>query len=119
MAQTRIQKRLRSDHIRNNEVLRAMDRSVHVRLRREVNHHVVTGQHLIEQIAVADIALHEGVTRVGGHRRQVLQVSGVGEFVVDGHAGAVVAEGVVGAGEEFTDEVRTDKSGRSGNEVAH
>ena len=47
----------------------------------EVEHGVVTRQHLVEQRGVEDVAVDEGVARAVGDRREVGEVAGVGELV--------------------------------------
>ena len=60
--QARLQQDLDPADVRGDEVGRAGDRAVDVRLRREVDHHVVARDHRVEQRGVADVAVHEART---------------------------------------------------------
>ncbi|CAB5000596.1 unannotated protein [freshwater metagenome] len=59
MAQAGIEQGLGADDVREEELLRAGDRSVDVGLGREVHDDVVPGEDGVEERAVADIALDE------------------------------------------------------------
>lgn len=66
-----------------DEVLGAVDGSVHVALGREVDHgpRAVLIQHAIHQGAIAEVALHEDMTQVALQAGEVFQVASVGKFV--------------------------------------
>lgn len=66
------------------EGLRVGDGVVVVGLRGVVHDRVVTGDQLIEQPGIADVA-HDELHAVGGQARDVLGVAGVGQLVQDGH----------------------------------
>ena len=119
MTQARIEQSLRADHVGDNEVLRSVDGPVDMGLSGEVDDHVVPGEHLVEQVPVADISMDEGVARVVGDGGEVRLVAGVGELVEHRHAGALVPEGVVGPGHQFANEMRADEARGPGDQVAH
>ena len=81
---------------------------------REVNNHVMAREHLVKEVAVADIALHEGVAGVISHGRQVCEVARVGELVVDGDTGYL---GAVLAREQLAHKVGADEPGRAGDKI--
>ena len=100
-----------------HEVGRAGDRAVHVRLGREVHHHVGAGHHLGHGDGVADVAAHEAQPRFGGRIGQVGQRAGVGEQVEHDHLG--IAERRVPPAQQRAHVVRPDEPGSAGDENPH
>ena len=82
-----LQKDVCAIDIRLDEASRIDDAAVHVSLGGEVHNsiHAVRLHRFLQQISIADVALHEGISGVILHIRQVVQVSRIGELVVDGH----------------------------------
>jgi hypothetical protein len=72
-----------SHHIRTHEIVRPMDRTIHVALGCEVDDRprMMFLQKLQNQFTVADVALNKAVERILRNRAQVGRVSGVGELV--------------------------------------
>ena len=116
MPATGIQQGLGAHDIRHHEVLRARDGSVHVCLRREVDHDIVSRDHLVQHRAIADIALDEGVARIPRDGSQVRPVARVGEFVEHEHTLDIRAQAAI---EQAAHVVRADEARASCHHVAH
>ena len=96
--------------------LRVVDRAVDVRLGSEVHDRVDAAGRIdgrADRGRVADAALHEAVARIVGNRREVLQVAGVGELVVDDD----LPVGVLG--EHASHEGRADEPGAAADKKPH
>ena len=78
----------------------------------EMHHlpHVVTGEKLVHQGAVADVAAHEGVVRLVRQIGQVFRVTGIGELV------EVDYLQVRAGGQQEADEVGADEAATAGDE---
>ena len=83
----------------------------------EVHDRVHARQDAVEQVGVADVAVHELVSRRVGHGCQVLEVPRVGEGVEHDHVGAFEAR--VGVFEGAPNEVRADEAGTAGYQDSH
>ena len=72
-----------SHHVGNDELLRAVDRTIDMRLRREVHHHidVVFFQQLGNQSAVTDVADNQRMARIQPDRIKVRRIAGISELV--------------------------------------
>ncbi len=94
-----------------DEVLGAVDGSVHVALGREVDHgpRTVLGQQTVDQVTVTQVALHEDVPRITLETGKVLEVARIGELVE-------VDYGLVVGGEPVEYEVAADETGAAGDE---
>jgi hypothetical protein len=79
----RLQQLEGSEHVGFDEILRAVDRTVHVRLGRKVHDRpwTVLLEQLLHQTSIADVALHEYVTGIPVEAGQVLPVPRVGQLV--------------------------------------
>jgi hypothetical protein len=94
-----------ADDVGAHELGAAVDGPVHMGLGGEVDHLVVLGHELADEVGVADVALHEREARVLADLVEVGGVAGVRELVEDGDRDvlrAVLAEDgahVVGADE--------------------
>ena len=111
-----VQQCLRPDDIRQDEVLGSCNRPVHVRLGREVDHHVMAGHHLIQDRTVADVPLDERVAGVLRDSSKIRQVAGVGELVEHPHALDLDTQAAI---EQAPHVVRADEAGSAGDEVLH
>ena len=116
MPATGIQQCLSADDIGDHEVLRPRDRAIHVSLRREIDHDIVAGHDLVQDRAVADVALDEGIARILRDGGQVRQVAGVGELVEHGHAGNLGTEAAI---EQTAHIVRADEARSPSDQVSH
>ena len=116
-AQACIEQHLYADRVGGDEVGCAVNAAVDVTFRGEVEDRVVAGQYVVEQRAVEDVALDEPVAPIVRDRREVLQVAGVRELVVDGHFGVLVAD--VAPGEQGPDVVRSDEPGGTRDQQLH
>ncbi len=106
-----------ADHVRSVAVgadkgVRRHDRTVHVALGGEVDHHVVALHGGPHRVAVTDVALHEPVAGIFGHVPQVVEVSRVGEGVED-------RDRVVAACQDVVNVVGADEPGPAGHEQLH
>ena len=107
----RLEDRVGADQVGLDERLGVVQRVVDVRLGREVHDGVALRDELVDQRAVADVAVHE--LDLVLDRLQALAVAGVGERVQHDHLVlGVVAHRVV-------DEVRADEPGGAGGEQLH
>ena len=111
-----IQKRLRAHDVGDHEVLRSRDRPVHVRLGREVDHHVMARHHLIQDRTFADVALDERVAGVLRNSGEIREIAGIGELVEHGHACSLGTQAAI---EQATHVVRADEAGSAGDEISH
>jgi len=75
-----------------HEGVRVDDGAVDVALGGEVDDDLVAGEVRFDGFLVADVALDEGAALVVEDVAQVLEVSGVGELVVDGDLVVAVGE---------------------------
>jgi hypothetical protein len=73
---------------------------------------LVLGQQLLDQGAVANVALHKDVAWIVLHRGQGLQIARVGEFVE-------VEHGLIAAGDPVDYEIAADEPGAASNENSH
>ena len=78
-----LQKRVRADDVGLNELTRAVDRAIDVRLRGKMHHGIrsVSLEHVAHRCGVGDVRLQKEVPRTGLNVRQRVQVPGIGEFV--------------------------------------
>src|SRR5690606_34312033 len=83
----------------------------------EVHDGVNAGQQTVEQVGIADVAVHERVPRRPGNRLEVGEVSGVGEGVE--YDDFCALQTGVGVFDHATDEVGPDEPGPSGNKKFH
>ena len=104
---------MRAEDVGADEVLRAADGAVDVRLGGEVDDGVGAAQRLADDGGVADVAVHEGVAGVVLDVAQVLEVAGVGELV------EVHDLDVVVPGEHVAHEVGADEPGAAGDHESH
>ena len=70
---------------------------------------LVLGQQAVQQNTVTDIALYEKVALIALQALQIVQITGVGQFVKIDH-------GLVRACQPVQHKVRADKAGASGDE---
>nr|BFF13325.1 hypothetical protein GCM10025699_46280 [Microbacterium flavescens] len=112
-----VEQLLRAEHVGLDEDRGVPDRAVDVRLGGEVDDGVDLGEEPVEQGAVADVALDEGVARGVGDGGEVRLVARVGQGVEHDHLGAFEAR--VGVFEGASDEVRADEAGAAGDEDFH
>ena len=98
-------------HISLDEVLRAVDGAVDVAFRREVEHRAraVLGQQPVDEGAITQVALHEGVSRIALQADEVFHVAGVGEFVE-------VDNGLVADSQPVEYEITANEAGTAGDE---
>ena len=89
MTQSGVEEGLRTDHIRDDEILWSADRAVDVRLSGEVHDYIVPRQGGIECHAVADVPLDECVAWIRCDRCEIGEIARVGELVEHGHAGDI------------------------------
>ncbi len=88
-----------------------------MRLGCEMHDGVHRREQLVEEAAVADVALDEGVARRVGNRREVLQVARIREGVEDDDLRAL--EAGIGVLEGAPDEIGADETGTAGDEDLH
>jgi hypothetical protein len=83
-------------------------------LGREVHHRprAVFRQQAVDQRAVPDVALHEGVPGVALQGGQVLEVARVGQ-------GVEVDDGLIGLAQPVQHEVAADEAGAAGDQDRH
>ncbi|MNT92258.1 hypothetical protein D3C71_1645290 [compost metagenome] len=70
---------------------------------------LVLGQQLVQQRAIANIALHEDVAVITLQTMQIVQIACVGQLVEIDH-------GLLGACQPVQHKIRADKAGASGDE---
>ena len=97
-------------HVGLEEHRRTLDGPVDVALGGKVDHGVVTGQHLIDQIDISDVAVDEMMTWRSIEFIDRGLDPGVGEQVEVGHLGVAVGA------EKMADEVGADEPGSSGDQ---
>ena len=102
-----VEQHLRPEDVRDDELRRADDRAVDVRLGGEVDDRLAALRSLRHGLRVGDVALVELVLDAV----EVGAVAGVGELVEDDH--------LVAGRREAVDEVRADEPGAAGDEHAH
>src|SRR5436305_4605528 len=102
-----VEEDLRAEHIGEDELRRAEDRTVDVRLGREVDDRVDAVGRAGDRIGIRDVAVHELVL----DPFEVRAVPGVGQLVEDDH--------LVAARSEAACEVRPDEAGAAGDEDPH
>jgi hypothetical protein len=103
-----------AQHVGAHELARAVDAAVHMALGGEVDDGArpVFGQQLVQQDALADVALHEHMPAVAAQAVEVVQVAGVGERVE-------IDDGLGPADEPVVDEVAADEAGAAGDKEGH
>jgi hypothetical protein len=69
----------------------------------------MVGEQPVDEFGIADVALHEAVSRVALDRSEVRPVAGIGERVEAHHRVAL-------GGQPLVDEVRPDEAGRAGDD---
>ena len=100
-----------ADDVCLNELARAVNRAVHMRLGGEVHDstRLVLGEDFADKGAVADIASNKDVARAAIKRSEILWIAGVGELVeVDDGCGLNI--------DPVKNEVGPDKTGTAGDE---
>ena len=104
-----LQQAERALHVRLEERLRVRDAVVVVRLGRVMHDRVVARHDPVEQLRVADVAVHE-LDTVLGKARDVLDVARVGQRVEHGHVhlGMIV--------DHVMHEIRTDETAATGHD---
>ena len=65
VAADRFEDRVGADDVRADERLGIVQRVVDVRLGREVDHHLVLGDQPIDELGIADVAMHEADSLAG------------------------------------------------------
>jgi hypothetical protein len=95
-----------------DELVRSDDGTVDVALGGEVDDRVMPGKGGFHGFAVADVSADEGESRIAIQTTKVVEISGVGQGVVDRHR-------VVGVRQDLTDVVGADEAGAAGDEEAH
>jgi hypothetical protein len=108
-----VQQHLSAAHVRPHHRLRVLDRAVDVRLGGEVVDQVAAFHDLADDDRIADVAAHELVAWIVLHRRQVLQIAGVGQLVEDDDAA------VARLRQQQLHEVAADESGATGDQDPH
>ena len=100
-----------ADDVGVDERPRAVNRSIDVRLRREVEHRgrPVFREDPGHRLDVRDVGLHEGDPRTPERRLQIAQAAGVGQLVENDETIGGMVEGVL-------DKVGADEAGSSGDE---
>ena len=83
----RLQQMEGADDIGLDEILRAMDRTIHMALCRKVHHRTrpMLGQQPLHQRTVADVPLHKDMAGIVLERSQRLQIARIGELVQIDH----------------------------------
>lgn len=109
-----IKKRLRSDHVRHDELCGALDGAVNVGLSREVDDGIDVRQQVVKECGIEDIALDELEAVAVGDWIEVALVARVGQGIEHDDGGAIEPWEVVF--DRFTNEVGADKSGSTGDE---
>ncbi len=103
-------------NVRANEVIRSMDRSVYMGLRREMHNRArfVKLEQLAQEIAIANVALFEPVSRIIRDGQEVARIARVSEFVEIDYLRSFLLH-------PLQDEVGTDKSApaRNKNGIFH
>ena len=102
-----VEQHLRAEHVGEDELGRAEDRAVDVRLGGEVDDRLAALRRARDRVRVGDVALVELVLDAF----EVRAVARVGQLVED--------DDVVAARGEATDEVRADEPGAAGDENPH
>jgi hypothetical protein len=94
-----------------DEVARAVDRAVDVRLGGEVDHagRPVGDEQLVQCRAVADVGVAEHMARVAGQVRERFEVAGVGQLVD-------VDDAPVAFGDQQANQGGADEAGAAGDE---
>ena len=109
----RVNQNLGAQNISQDEGGRIDNRPVDVRLGGKVYYSVAIGNQLIDQLAIANIALDEFVVRTGLDLFEIFQVTGISQRIkIDNLVIRMVFQPI-------TDEIRTDESGAAGNEQLH
>lgn len=98
-------------HARGRRALQDTMTAIHVALGGKMDDGagLVLGEQAVDELAVADVALHEDVPRVALEGGEVFQVARVGE-------GVEVHHRLVAHAQPVEDKVCTDKAGAAGNE---
>ena len=105
----RLQEAERALHVGLQERLRVRDRVVVVRLGRVVHDGVMARNDLVEQLGVADVAMHE-LDTVLGKARDILDVARIGQGIQHGHMHVrMVVDHVM-------HEIRTDETTATGHD---
>ncbi len=101
-------------HVGAHEVARAVDGAIDVALGGEMDDGagLVLGKQAVDQLTVADVALHEDMPRVALQGGEVLQVARVGEGIQIDHR-------LVAHREPVQYEVCADEAGAAGYENSH
>src|SRR5256885_15864523 len=109
----RLQQRVDAEDVGPQELVGLHERPIHVGHRGEIDHRVDAAGDVADQLAVADVAVDEGVARIALDVLQVRRVARVGELVE-------VDDGVVGARrEDVSNEVRADEAAPTRDEQLH
>lgn len=110
-----------SNEIRLDELLRIVDRAVHVRLGGKVHHRInrMLPQQRSDQVPVADVAADKHVPRVRLHRGETGAVSRIGELVKRHHTLDFHAKIAAGIAQKVMDQIRADESGSAGDKDSH
>ena len=105
------EQRQRADDVRLHELGRTVDRTVDVRLGREVHDRVrlMLAKEPLDERAVADVAVREDVVAVVAHGSQRVKIAGVRQLVE-------IDDALAAPGERIEHEVRADEAGAAGDE---
>lgn len=87
----------RAHNVGLDEIAGTVDRAIDMRLGCEIQHgtRLMGGKQLVDQFAIANIAVHEDMPRIALKRCKVFQIAGIGELVeVDDRLVAICQPGV-------------------------
>ena len=113
MFASRIQEDRGPDDIRMDEIFRRIDRAIHMRLGREIDHRkkLMPNHEPLDQRAIADVASAKFVSLAEslGDAGEILRISGISEGIeIRDHGRAIVVQ-------DASDEIAADEAAAAGD----